>query len=74
MHRYLDVEVSRDTTALGTVIKNNETFDIEVAGSGKMLSNGNVSFVLSYSGKALNDASRTLNGKNIMLQCKRNAK
>ena len=74
MHRYLDVEVSRDTTALGTVIKNNETFDIEVAGSGKMLSNGNISFVLSYSGKALNDASRTLNGKNIMLQCKRNAK
>ena len=74
MHRYLDVEVSRDTTMLGTVIKNNETFDIEVTGSGKMLSDGNISFSLTYSGKALNEAGCTLNGNNIMLQCKRNAK
>lgn len=74
MHRYIDVEVSRDTTVLGLIIKNNETFDIEMTGSGKMLSNGNISFSLSYSGKALNDTGRALNGKNIMLQCKRNAK
>ena len=74
MHRYIDVEVAQDTLVLGTITHRHETFDVQVSGSGHMLSNGDVSFNLSYSGKALNDPEEQLNGKNIFLQGKRNAK
>ena len=74
IHRYVDVEVARDTLALGTVTYRHETYDVQVSGSGYMLSNGDVSFNLTYSGKALNDPSDKLNGKNVFLHGKRNAK
>ena len=72
--RYIDVEVAQDTLLLGNVTRRLETFDVLVQGSGHMLSNGDVSFSLSYDGQALNDAKRTLDGKNIFLHGKRNAK
>lgn len=72
--RYIDVEVAQDTLLLGNVSKRRETFQIAVAGSGHMLSNGDVSFNLSYNGQAINDPSCLLSGKNIHLHCKRNAK
>ena len=72
--RYIDVEVAQDTLLLGNVTRRLETFDVLVQGSGHMLSNGDVSFLLSYDGQALNDAKRTLDGKNIFLHSKRNAK
>ena len=74
MHRYIDVEVAQDTLLLGNVTKRLETFDVLVQGSGHQLSNGDVSFLLSYDGQALNDANRKLTGKNIFLHSKRNAK
>ena len=72
--RYIDVEVAQDTLLLGNVTRRLETFDVLVQGSGHMLSNGDVSFSLSYDGQALNDTKRTLDGKNIFLHGKRNAK
>ena len=74
MHRYIDVEVAQDTLAFGAVTHQLETYDVQVSGSGHMLSNGDVSFNLTYSGKAINDTNNELNGKNIFLHCKRNAK
>lgn len=74
MHRYLDVEVAQDTLALGTVTRRRETYDVQVSGSGHMLSNGDVSFVLTYAGKAINDPNSVISGKNIFLHAKRNAK
>ena len=74
MHRYIDVEVAQDTLALGTITHRHETFDVLVSGSGHMLSNGDVSFNLTYSGKAINNPAEQLNGKNIFLHSKRNAK
>lgn len=74
MHRYIDVEVAQDTLLLGNVLKHLETYDVEVTGAGHMLSNGDVSFSLNYTGKALNDEALKLDGKDIFLHCKRNAK
>ena len=74
INRYIDVIVAEDTLALGSVIHRLETFDVQVSGSGHQLSNGDVSFSLTYSGKALNEPSHQLSGKNIFLHCKRNAK
>ena len=74
MHRYIDVEVAQDTLVLGTITRKHETFDVLVSGSGHMLSNGDVSFNLTYSGKALNNPDEPINGKNIFLHGKRNAK
>lgn len=73
-HRYIEVEVAQDTLILGTVTHRRETYDVLVAGSGSMLSNGDVSFSMTYAGTAINDETSHLNGKNIFLHCKRNAK
>ena len=74
MHRYIDVEVAQDTLALGTITRRRETFDVQVAGSGHMLTNGDVSFNISYTGTSLSDPNTHLSGKGIFLHCKRNAK
>ena len=74
MHRYVDVEVAQDTLVLGNVTHRRETYDVQVSGSGHMLSNGDVSFALTYAGHAINNPGSTLSGKNIFLHCKRNAK
>ena len=73
-HRYIEVEVAQDTLAFGTITHRNETYDVQVSGSGHMLSNGNVSFNLTYAGKALNDPNDKINGTNIFLHGTRNAK
>lgn len=72
MHRYIEIDVEKDSTIFGGV-RQHETYDVTVSGSGHMLSNGDVSFTLNYSGKELNDPSRTLKGQNIFLHCVRNA-
>ena len=74
MHRYIDVEVAQDTLALGTVTRRQESFDVLVSGSGHMLSNGDVSFNLTYAGKALNNPDEPISGNNIFLHGKRNAR
>ncbi|MBR0296836.1 MAG: hypothetical protein IJQ95_05550 [Paludibacteraceae bacterium] len=73
-HRNIEVEVARDTLVLGTVIKRQEIFDVEVQGSGYMLSNGDVCLMLTYDGEERNDPKYKLSGKNIHLHCVRNAK
>ena len=73
-HRYIEVEVAQDTLILGVVTHRRETYDVVVSGSGHMLSNGDVSFSMNYAGKAINDETSLLSGKNIFLHCKRNAK
>ena len=74
MHRYIDVEVAQDTLVLGNITHRLETYDVQVSGSGHMLSNGDVSFNLTYSGASINDPNNLLSGKNIFLHAKRNAK
>lgn len=73
MRRNIDVEVARDTLLSGNVIKHLETFDVEVSGSGHMLNNGDLCFMVSYKGVQRNDAKCVLNGTNIHVHCKRNA-
>ena len=74
MHRYIDVVVAHDTLMMGTVTHRHETFEIQVSGSGYMLNSGDVRFYLTYSGTALNDPDETIEGENIFLHAKRNAK
>ena len=73
MNRYIDVEVAQDTLLLGNIVKRQETFDVSVSGYGQRLSNGDISLTLSYEGQALN-SDYTLEGDNIFVHCKRNAK
>jgi hypothetical protein len=74
IHRNIDVEVARDTLLSGNVLKRLETFDIEINGSGYMLNNGELCFMLTYKGVQRNAPDCVLSGKQIHTHCKRNAK
>ena len=72
MQRTIDVEVAQDTLAFGTVLHQREAFQIKVNGDGKLLSNGDVCFTLTYTGHSIN-GNYTLSGTDIHVHCKRNA-
>ena len=73
LSRTIDVEVSTDTLAFGTVTHQREAFEVMVNGEGKLMSNGDVCLQLRYAGHALNE-NYTLTGKDIHVHCKRNAR
>ena len=69
--RLIDVEVAQDTLLTGGVIKRRRTFEIQVTGEGKIMSNGDVCLTLDYQGDALND-NYHLEGQNIHVHAKKN--
>ena len=68
--RFIDVAVAQDTLLFGNVNKRRESFEIEVTGDGKVMSNGDVCLNLHYEGDALNDGYH-LEGNEVHVHAKR---